>query len=143
MNSVNNIVSKLRESRIREDDNQAYQEFIKKCQDNATWKKVNGICNKYGYRLSKDSCVDVLPKGKLISMKIFSDKTNEYLPDIYFDHTRFGKEVMEFKIQTTSYGALTLEEHTKYVEAATSANNLIKDLEGIDFYTLYNDESDY
>ena len=42
--------------------------------------------------------------------------TNKYLPDIYFEG-RVGREDAEFRIQTTSYGALDMADYPVFLEA--------------------------
>lgn len=124
--------------------NESYREFIKKCTDNSTWKKANAICEKYGYQLSKESCVDVFPSGKKIpSVSIRVDHSKEYNPEIYFYAGKFGKSDPSFEIQTTAYGALSLEKHAEFIEAVTNAHKMVEELSKIDFMTLYEDEVNY
>ena len=67
--------------------------------------------------------------------KIISVSTNigddEYTPDIYFEDGEFGSKEKKFKIQTTSYGALGIEEIEKfmaaYKKAVEAANVLTKE----------------
>lgn len=137
-------VRKLNETRrgrkVNEaDENKSYEEFIKKCQDNPTWQKVNNICNKYGYHLSPLSYVEVYPSGKeKISLNIISNEENRYNPEIFYS-SKFGQDPV-FAIKTSSYGSLVLEEHAKFIEAVTNAHNMIKEIEKIDLTTLYKTE---
>lgn len=133
-------VRKLNETRrgrkVNEaDENKSYEEFLKKCQDNPTWQKVNNICNKYGYHLAPLSYVEVYPSGKeKINLNIRSNEENRYNPEIFYS-SKFGQDPV-FEIQTTSYGSLVLEEHAKFIEAVTNAHNMIKEIEKIDLTTL-------
>lgn len=142
MNSVENIVAKLRESamhRINEDsDREAYEEFIKKCTSNATWKEADSLCKKYGYVLAPASYVS----DGYIRLNIRESDANRYYPEIFFSHGSFGGDAQEFKIQTTAYGSLDLIEHNKFIEAVTSAHNLVAKLEKIDFTKLYSVDSE-
>lgn len=63
---------------------------------------------------------------KDFNKKFFSVSKNQsdgYLPDISYDDI-FGNK--EFKIQTTSYGALGIEEMKKFMEAYNEAMEVVK-----------------
>ena len=138
--SVRKLNESCRNHKVNEaDENESYEEFIKKCQDNSTWQRVNNICNKYGYNLAPLSYVEVYPSGKeKISLNIISNRENRYNPEIFYN-SKFGQDPV-FEIQTISYGSLVLEEHAKFIEAVTNAHNMIKEIEKIDFTTLYKTE---
>lgn len=116
---------------------------IEKLENHETWKKVETMCEKYGYRLHHIAnekqgsfsflCLQVIPMKK-------------YAPHIFFsDENAFsGKEKhYEFEIQTTSYGPLNLEEYAEFLQAMTDASELVKELEQIpveDWPILENEE---
>ena len=52
----------------------------------------------------------------------------EYLPDIYYNDDCFGSGKKELKIQTTSYGALNIEEIDKMMEKLKEAQMVVKEL---------------
>lgn len=143
---MNKLEESLNEDESEEEsENKDYKEFISKCMENPTWKKIDAICNKYHYRLAPASYVEVYPSGKkYIRINIYPDRSDRYAPDIYFGYDGFGPNVLpEFKIQTSSFGSMSLGEHDKYLAAVTSANNMIREIQDIDLYTLYTEESDY
>lgn len=130
-------VSKAMNEESGEDD-KAYEDFKKACMSNPTWKKANAICEKYGYRLSSVSCVDVYASGRKVpSVNIMRDRTKDYNPDIYFYAGKFGKTDPTLEIQTSSYGSLTLDQHAEFLEAVTNAHKMVEELSEIDFTTLH------
>lgn len=122
----------------------SYEEFLEKCTSNPTWKKANAICEKYGYELSKESCVDVYSSGrKSPSVNFKVDRSKKYNPEIYFYAGKFGSDDPTMEIQTTAYGSLTLEEHAEFLEAVTNAHKMVEELSKIDFMTLHEEPADY
>lgn len=102
-------------------------------QSNPTYKKMADICKKYGYDLRSA----FIGSHNSVIIEITSDRSNRYLPDIYFDGVSFGEVKNEFRVQTTSYGALDIEEHMQFVSAVTNAHNMVVELGKTDFDSLY------
>lgn len=115
-------------------------EFKKKMESNATFKKMSNICKKAGYVLGEAYQERYSDKIVMIHIRIISADPNDYHPDIYFEDNK-GKR--KFKIQTTSYGSLYIEEYEEFVICIKDAYSLVKELNKIDFSTLelfdYND----
>jgi len=140
MNSNKEILQKLRESRRlkEESDDAGFNNFKKLCMENPTWKKINKICTDHGYKLAPLSYIDVLKNGaKLLNMNII-DRNEKYYPEIYIDQIKRSEKV-EFRIQTSAYGVLSIEECDKFIECITAARDMIEEIEKIDLFTLYND----
>lgn len=58
-------------------------------------------------------------------ISVTKDYSERYLPAIYFTGRRFGKDVNEFEIQTTSYGALKPEDIQKVMEGYEQALKVV------------------
>lgn len=141
-NNMNSILESLNSNRIdskrvNESDDR-YQNFIKACQSNATYKKAQAIAKKYGYSLSPLCYVETFGSKKHVNIG-FENQREGYKPEIYYGSS-FGKP-QEFEIQTTSYGSLSIAEHDKFIEAVTNANKMVKELSKLDLTTLYLDTS--
>ena len=61
--------------------------------------------------------------SKRISVR--KDFEAEFLPDIYFESSRCGEDVNEFKIQTTSYGYMNPEGIKKVIEGYNVAMEVV------------------
>lgn len=106
------------------------QEFVKRAYNNATYKQMKSICDRYGYELGlaywanyNEARITIRPAG------------DEYLPQVYPPTVRVGKEE-PWKVQTTSYGSLSIDEFDKFVEDNKRAYDMIKELSKIDLTTL-------
>lgn len=105
------------------------QEFVKRAYSNSTYNKMKSICDKYGYELGlaywanyDDAVVHIRPRG-------------EYYPEVYPPETWMDKKE-PWKIMTTSYGSLSIDEFEKFNEANNRAYNMVKELSNIDLTTL-------
>ena len=56
---------------------------------------------------------------------------NQYAPEIYFDEDVFQERAWQIKIQTTSYGSLSISEIEKFAAAYTQAVALVRKLTDI------------
>lgn len=112
------------------------KEYIKKAmQDNATYKKAKSIAEKYGYIIDPHCYVEVFNNGhKWINFRVRGK--DRYDPEIYYD-APFGQQEYKFRIQTTSYGSLELDEYEQFLKKVTAAYDMVKELTKLDFYTLY------
>ena len=121
---------------MNESSDNDYQEFKKKCQANPTYKKAAAIAKKYGYRIADACYVDVAKNGnKFISFNVAAVDRRSYHPEIYCS-AAYGNDY-EFKIQTTAYGTMTLDEHTEFIKGVTDAHNMVAELSELDLTTLY------
>lgn len=110
-------------------------DFTSSCQRNKVYIKAKKICEKYGYQILPECYVTVGASGKeTIHFGIFPPDHDSALPIIYCKECE-GKQ--HFKIQTKYEGALSISSHTKYLEAATAANKMVKELQQLDFKNLY------
>ena len=53
---------------------------------------------------------------------------DEFRPEIYFENSLFGEEKEEFKIQTTAYGLLDLEDYKTFIKSCAEAFEVAKTL---------------
>lgn len=54
------------------------------------------------------------------------NREHEFLPDIYFYDGEYGEDKKEFKIQTTAYGALSVEDTKKVIEGYEIALKVVE-----------------
>lgn len=107
------------------------KEFVERAYNNDTYKKMKSICDKYGYELGLaywanygDAVINIKPSN-----------VNKYIPEVYPPQIYVGKQT-PWKVNTTAYGALSLDEFAKFVEGNKRAYNMIEELSKIDFTTL-------
>lgn len=103
--------------------------------DNATFKKIDSICKKYGYELY-DAYVKVYEKSGNKYPRVSIRKVQKFHPEIYYNNSLLDKKVNYFSIQTTSYGSLEKEEYEEFLKGCQDAYNLVSELEKIDLETL-------
>ena len=133
MSSIPEILSQLRESRIQESESDRAQ-MVRDMQNNTTYKKAKSIVEKHGYEIDPHCYVTVYPSGdKYIHFNVRGK--DRYDPDIYYNNQY--ESDYEFTIQTTSYGALNLEDHSKFMERVTEAHKMVEELSKLDMYSLY------
>ena len=106
-----------------------YKSFKKDCQNNATYKKAATICKKYNYQIADLCYVD----DGIVQFAVIADR-KKMQPEIYFHTQRNGKQ--EFKIQTTAYGSLSMQEYTQFINSCNDAYNMCKELSKLDLLTL-------
>lgn len=118
--------------RILEDTNK--QDFIKKSRENATYKKIEKLARFCGYELGSAYWANW--DGAVINLAPISGTSiSEYLPEIYPpDYT--SSNGTDWRIQTTSYGALDSVEFGNFVQANDNAYKLVESLSKIDLKTL-------
>ena len=116
---------------LKLESNSDRQEFVKRAYNNSTYKKMKAICEKYGYTIGlaywanyDDAFINIRPHGD-----------NEYAPEVYPPQVWIGKKE-PWKIMTTSYGSLSIDDFEKFNEANNRAYNMIKELSNIDLTTL-------
>lgn len=65
----------------------------------------------------------------LIISLVEKQDASKYAPQIYFENRKFGKTVNKFTIQTTSYGALGVQEIKEMMSAYNTAIEVVEVLE--------------
>lgn len=135
MNSIPEIVKQLRESHINEAEKSDIESIKKDMQSNSTYKKAKSIVEKYGYEIDPYCFVDVRKGNKFIKFNV--EGNERFDPEIHFQRKSWGEDGYEFKIQTTSYGSLTIEEYATFLVRVTAAYNMVKELDKLDLFTLY------
>lgn len=118
-------------------DEEGYERFKAACQSNTTYKAAAAICKKYGYRLVPCCYVETLASGApSITFGIVPPPSSSYLPEIFYYGFGFNG-VKTFRIQTSSYGSLELDEHQKWLDAQIGAHKMVAELAALDLTTLY------
>lgn len=117
--------------KLYESSDDSYEQFLRDCQSNATYKKAVSIAKKYGYTVAPLCYVETYGRKKVVNFSFIYDRS-EYRPEI-----RYSSKSGRFEIQTTAYGSLSIEEHDKFVEAVVNANKMVKKLSKLDLTTLY------
>lgn len=126
-----NIIEELYKSRtsINEAvDPAEREEFRKRVANNPTNKKIQSIAKKYGYEAGQSY---IYSWGDA-NIRIMRKK--DFSPEIYYTDSSSGK--MEFKIQTTSYGALNEKQYETFLDGCQDAYNLVKELGKVDLSKL-------
>lgn len=96
-------------------------------------KQLAEICSKYGYALNYAVNKQYKEGGRLYPMIAISSVGNrEFKPWIYF----FEDDERRFTVQTTSYGALGLDDYEKFAINVNKAYKLLKELEEFDLNKL-------
>ena len=80
--------------------------------------KKYGYKMSYAYRIGSKANISIMPLAKLA-------------PEIYYDYRKD-----EYKIQTTSYGSLSLDKYSEYLKYCNNAYNMCRELSDIDISTL-------
>lgn len=112
--------------------------------ENATFKEMAKICEKYGYELNRA----FLRKLGSINQKVVEIGIKEkegkdicnFTPRVYYSNEFILDSNIDeyfFEIQTTSYGALKKEEYKEFLQAQQNAIQLVEELEKLDLSTLY------
>lgn len=115
-------------------------EILSDIQNNETYKKAKAIAEKYGYEIQKACYVSVYPDGtKYINFGVDENSDDRFSPAVYFDNFF---EHPTFAIQTVSYGFLEVNKYAYFIERVTAAYNMVKELDKLDLYTLYQYEED-
>lgn len=107
------------------------KEFIERAYNNDTYKKMKAICDKYGYELGLaywanygDAVINIKPSN-----------VSKYIPVVYPPQIYVGKDE-PWRVMTTSYGSLSIDEFAKFVADNKRAYDMIEELSKIDLTTL-------
>lgn len=104
---------------IASDDNQARKEMLQYplAQD------IQNICNNYGYQLYY-AYVDT--DG--LNLNVYATDRRSYHPEVYIE-TDWRSHELTYKIQTTSYGSIELEEYYTFLESCNDAYNMCQEIQ--------------
>lgn len=58
-------------------------------------------------------------------IQVIPNREVDYIPEIYYDYSLFGNIVRSFRIQTTSYGSLPLEDIQKVIKGYQEAIEVV------------------
>lgn len=104
-------------------------------EDNETLQAMKEVANRYGYDFEGANRGYKSNPNKLYPfIRVSRKDRNSYLPEIYFEDD-FNDDY-QYKIQTTSYGALNEEEFADFLNAQTKAYSLIQKLQNFDISKL-------
>ena len=104
-------------------------------EDNETLQAMKEVANRYGYYFEGANRGYKSNPNKLYPfIRVSRKDRNGYLPEIYFEDDL--NDDYEYKIQTTSYGALNEEEFADFLNAQTKAYSLIQKLQNFDISKL-------
>ena len=108
---------------------------------NPTWQMINDICNEYGYKLDPYARVEVYKNGNTTLENIDIrpiNENDETLPDIVVTGNN-GTSEISISLLDSPIWEWDVLHYTAYVEQLNDIAKMLKDLEGIDFYTLHNE----
>ena len=104
-------------------------------EDNETLQAMKEVANRYGYDFEGANRGYKSSPNKLYPfIRVSRKDRNGYSPEIYFEDDL--NDDYQYKIQTTSYGALNEEEFTDFLNAQTKAYSLIQKLQNFDISKL-------
>lgn len=112
----------IREDDILIDKNTDLREIV---ESNPTYKKIKSLCEKYNYRM-KDGYKekwDENSKDEYLRLALIKNWQDEFQPEIYVR----GEE-QKLEIQTTSYGALDINEYKEFLEKCEDAFELVEQI---------------
>ena len=132
----------LKENRLSESEpGYRYTDFVRRMKDNATFKELDKLCSAHGYQVHH--AIAEKRKNGTINLDIrINAPRGTYHSDIYYD-VKWGESKGEFTAQTTSYGALNVEEYGKFLKGCQDTYEVIKTLNQMDLTTLYDPSVDY
>lgn len=116
-------------------ESNAKSDFIKKSRENATYKQMKKLARSHGYELGLAYWANW--DGAVINLNPESGSYfSNYLPEIYSPDYSLSSDGTDWRIQTTSYGALDSVEFEKFIQANENAYELVEALSKIDLRTL-------
>ena len=86
--------------------------------------------------ISRWGCKDMIwiaisHTAETVKQRYHRSGTNQYAPEIYFDEDIFQERAWQIRIQTTSYGSLSISEIEKFASAYTQAVAFVRKLTDI------------
>lgn len=130
------MVKKLKEGSPRY---MSDSEFMANVQANPTWKKVEALLTKYGYRFSRYAAVRIDPDTK----KKYVENVGVINPDVWYKPKIHYDNQQGFYVETRGCFLETYAEIKQYAQGIYDVEELIGDLEEIDYTTLYTYEASY
>lgn len=99
---------------------------------------MKNIADKYGYFISS-----AFIQNNRVGINIYKCCGNRFIPDVYFNSANLDNPISEFRIMTTSYGSLNMDDYEKFIKCVNNAYNMVSELEKIDTSKLPNLDNYY
>lgn len=90
-----------------------------------TQTTVNGLIVN-SYKIGNYAIIEYIRDGFTVIYTRPNMEANDFLPDIYAEDKNEDGNITEFKIQTTSYGALSSEDTKRFIEAYEEALEVVE-----------------
>lgn len=103
---------------------------------NRSFDRIDRLCKRFGYALDEESCIKVINGNKYLDVYVYADGSNKYAPHIYPPARAAEQKILNcpnFRVQTSSYGALLSDEYEQFAIAVENANKLVQSLSNYDF----------
>lgn len=84
---------------------------------------MQSICKNYGYELYY-AYVD----SGILQLSVYAIDRKSYHPEVYIQPD-WGSTEVKYRIQTTSYGSIDLEEYYDFLESCNDAYNMCQELQ--------------
>ena len=110
-----------------------FEEFKDILNKNTTYVEMKNIADKYEYFISS-----AFIQNNKVHINIYQCNGNRFSPDVYFNSANLDNSTSEFRIMTTSYGSLNMEEYAEFIKCVNNAYNMGSELEKIDTSKLPN-----
>ena len=108
------------------------EEFKQEIKNNSVNKKIKQIADKYGY-VAKET---FLYWYGGIHCNIAPKDHTDFHPEVYISTDLDDDSVVEYRIQTTSYGALSLDAYKEFFKCCDDAYNMMKEISELDLTKL-------
>ena len=108
------------------------EEFKQEIINNPVNKKIKQIAEKYGYAAKET----FLYWYGGIHCSISPKDYNDFHPEVSISSDLDDDSVVEYRIQTTSYGALSLDDYKEFLKCCDDAYNMMKEISELDLTKL-------
>lgn len=115
-----------------------FEEFKDVLNNNETYVKMRNIADKYGYFISS-----AFIHNNRVEINIYKCCGKRFIPDVYFNSSTLDNPTSEFRIMTTSYGSLNMDDYEEFIQCVNNAYNMVSELEKIDTSKLPNLDNYY
>lgn len=138
MSDIKQVVNKIleggdvRESLCNKLDEGFSEEFKQEIKNNSVNKKIKQIADKYGY-VAKET---FLYWYGGIHCSISPKDYNDFHPEVTISSDLDDDSVVEYRIQTTSYGSLSLDDYKEFLKCCDDAYNMMKEISELDLTKL-------
>lgn len=112
-----------------------FEDFKDIMNNNEAYVKMKNIADKYGYFISS-----AFIQNNKVHINIYKCNGKRFIPDVYFKSSTLDKPTSEFRIMTTSYGSLNMDDYEKFIKCVNNAYNMVSELEKIDTSKLPNSD---